>query len=209
MNTKLSNINKGLDLIGRMPASKNRVFLAVGLISLMTFMWIRVFVRAGSDSNNVSAAPVKMTESQAIGQSGQRQVKLSYIQLPVIPGRNDMLKRDIFSVKNCRTFDAYNKNGTKHGKTDTLARIQDTGGDPDITEIEKKLRLEAVIAGDNGQPGEAFIENQFVSVGSTLAVDYDGRIYEFTVLKIDENEVVLKWKEFTIAVKMSPSDETN
>ena len=65
------------------------------------------------------------------------------------------------------------------------------------------MTLDLISIGRNGRGSQALIENKLVSVGSKLAVKYNKQTYEFVVTKIKQNEVVLKWENFSITLTMA------
>ena len=185
-----------------MAASRPKVIIAVVLITIMALMWVRVLVRSKSD------AKAAQTESALVNahsdkQNKQPKIKLSYIELPVVKGRNDSLTRDIFRAQNWKAFSSVTDPDPATG--------ENTGEGPDkydiyktrIRQIAKTMTLDLISIGRNGRGSQALIENKLVSVGSKLAVKYNKQTYEFVVTKIKQNEVVLKWENFSITLTMA------
>ena len=185
-----------------MAASRPKVIIAVVLITIMALMWVRVLVRSKSD------AKAAQTESALVNahsdkQNKQPKIKLSYIELPVVKGRNDSLTRDIFRAQNWKAFSSVTDPDPATG--------ENTGEGPDkydiyktrIRQIAKTMTLDLISIGRNGRGSQALIENKLVSVGSKLAVKYNKQTYEFVVTKIKQNEVVLEWENFSITLTMA------
>ena len=80
---------------------RKKAVFALGLIAIMVFMWVRVLTRKGPQS---AAASSVAEEIKLIGQSDTESLKLSFIELPKVKGRNDVLARDFFTVKNWQDF---------------------------------------------------------------------------------------------------------
>jgi len=197
MKPNLTNVNNSSGLIRRLPLKKGKIVTAVGLIAIMGFMWGRVFIsRRGSKNEAKAATALAAQETKATQQQKEPDVKISFVQLPVVPGRNDVLTHDIFTAQRWNSF----PQGTDTGASEVVLQNDNEY----INKIAETITLDAVIAGQNP---EAFIENKLVYVGSKLPVNYNDRIYEFTVAEIHETKVVLRWNDFVVDIKMSQSNE--
>lgn len=201
MKLNTANVNNVSGLISRSTFKRPRVITAVVLITVMAFMWIKVLLNHRAEKNEAGAAVARAAaEAQDVGQQKEQQVKISFLPLPVVPGRNDVLTHDIFTADRWKAFPAGNR-----AKTGTSAEEIDRDDAGYINKIAETITLEAVITGPSP---EAFIEDKLVSVGHKLPVRYNDRIYEFTVTEIHEMKVVLKWNDFTVDVKMSQLNES-
>ena len=165
----------------------------------MAGMWIKVLINHRAEKNEARAAVARSAaQVQAVGSQTRRQATISLIPLPVVPGRNDTITRNIFTANGWSAFPGA-------GDTDNSAPDGSVRSHSDfIDKIAQSISLEAVITGPNP---EAFIGNKLVSVGQTLAVRYNDKIYEFTVDAIHANKVVLKWDDVSVVLKMSQSNE--
>ena len=65
----------------------------------MVFMWVRVLGKKGPQSANAAVTAQEVTEGQT-----NSELKISFIELPKVEGRNDVLIRDFFAVGNWRDF---------------------------------------------------------------------------------------------------------
>ncbi len=186
----------------RLAASRPKVIIAVVLVTIMVLMWVRVLVRNKSD------AKAAQTDSALVNAYGDKQNKqaeiiLSYIELPVVKGRNDCLTRDIFRSQNWKDFSSVTDPDPTTG--------ENTGEGPDrydiyktrMRQIAKTMTLDLISIGRDGRTSQALIENKLVSVGSKVAVKYNKQTYEFVVTKIKQNKVVLKWENFSITLTMA------
>ncbi len=191
MKPETSNVNNGPKLTGALAADRKKVFIAVGLITIMAFMWIKVLT-GKSSVNNAIASP----GPAAVQQQNQPQVQISYIDLPVVAGRNDMLTHDIFDAGDFKTFTTGKNSVDADFSNDDNQRTHQAN----IRKIAVLLKVDAIITG--AKP-EAYIKDKLVSVGSKLPVSYDNQIYRFTVTRISQNQVTLKWKDFVVSLKMS------
>ena len=205
MNPKMQNVNNPSDLLGGFGADRKKMIIAAALISLMIFMWGRVIL-SSRVSNDASAADVK---TQAAIENTQQQtiqeIKIDYIELPVIPGRNDKLSRNFFDADNFSAFpldpEGSYVSGSKSQKTNVSQDQSQI-----IDQIAQTIRVDAIIVGQESGIGEAFIEERLLSNGSTFDVEHKGRIYEFEVVEVFESKVVLKWEDVTVTIKMSQDD---
>lgn len=201
MKLNTANVNNVSGLISRSTFKRPKVIVAAVLITVMAFMWIKVLLNHRAEKNEAGAAVARAAaEAQDVGQQKEQQVKISFLPLPVVPGRNDVLTHDIFTADRWKAFPAGNR-----AKTGTSAEEIDRDDAGYIDKIAETITLEAVITGPSP---EAFIEDKLVSVGHKLPVRYNDRIYEFTVTEIHEMKVVLKWNDFTVDVKMSQLNES-
>jgi hypothetical protein len=111
----------------------------------------------------------------------------------VVPGRNDVLTRDIFSKKSWNNEGIATDDGD--AKQDLLSNS--------IRRAGQALKLEAILMGEGGQKSEIFISGKLVPAGSDFPTRYQGRTYRFTVEIITANKVVLKCEDVSIVLKLS------
>ena len=190
MGQKTLNLDNVKTFAAKASAEKRKLMIAVVLITVMGFMWIKVF----SGKSTVAAAAANTADA---GKQVAVQRTITYAALPVVFGRNDMLKRNFFD---CGSF------GSSSGQSDAVGGVGIGIHKANIAKIAKTIKLSAVITGENPA---AFIDDKVVSVGSVLPIRCDGQTYEFVVTKITENTALLSWKDFSITVKIAQpySDE--
>jgi len=190
MEQKTLNLDNVKNLAARASAEKSKLFIAIALVTVMGFMWVKVF--AGKTTVTNAAAG-----TTAVVQKDIARRTITYVALPVAAGRNDMLRRNVFD-------------GSSFGSNEGQGGIAGGGGmgehKVNIEKIAKTIKLGAVITGENPA---AFIDGQVVTVGAMLPLKCDGQLYEFVVTKITENTALLSWKDFSITVRMAQpySDE--
>ena len=122
------------------------------------------------------------------------EVKISYIALPVTPGRNDILSRDIFNAKDFRFI-------AKKGVVIASETVFNEFSERQIRQVAGQLKIDAVISGSQVEKPAAYIEDRLVSAGSKLPIIYNDKLYEFSVISVDESKVVLKLEDCTVNVK--------
>lgn len=163
---------------------KKKAVMALCLLAVMAFMWAKVL---GGKGPNTLKAQTKTSESN--DQESAADLKMSYVELPNVKGRNDVLSRDFF-VANEEDF-----------KNDRAMKVVSADGSDAIAKlIAGKLRLEAIELGANRQ---AFINDKLLSIGDNLVVSDGTKIYECNIGSIEENTVVVKYKDAEITLKLA------
>lgn len=189
------SVNRTNRLVGRLAAEKKKTVTAVCLIVLMIFMWARVLTRKTPETA-AAALRQKDVSSDILGPDSE--LSISFIELPKVAGRNDVLTRDFFTVNDWRDFirgrEGDNVDGTK------VNVISKDGNEELVRRIAEKLKLEAI--GLDGNP-QAFINNKLLSVGDNLLIREGVNTYECEVVKIEENVVVIKCGGAEITLKLA------
>ncbi|MFZ0035613.1 MAG: hypothetical protein WAK60_11585 [Sedimentisphaerales bacterium] len=91
--------NEGSRFFGPLAAEKKKTVIVACLIAVMVFVWGRVLERKVPQSTEAAVVTQEMTKSQA-----NLELKISFIELPKVKGRNDVLTRDFFAVEDWRDF---------------------------------------------------------------------------------------------------------
>lgn len=192
-----------IDLLGHLPAKKAKIIIAAVLMTAMVFMWVKVLF----GENTKDAKGVVLGSADARNQSAKPDekpvVKISYVQLPVVPGRNDVLAKDIFTSQNWIAFDW--GDGENAGNVEIVS--PDENGrqmhENNIRQIAERVTVDAISADQSGKI-QAFIQDDVVSIGSKLTVEHNGYAYEFIVIEIQTDKVVLGWKNCTVTLQIAP-----
>ena len=187
--------------IGRYFAlEKGKSMVASCLIGLMILMWVRVFAKKHSPGTAEAALTAQAESSSG---RGRNEVKIRFIKLPEIKGRNDVLSRDFFAVEGWENLikDADVNNTNKVEEVNVIVEDDSEQGRrrKAVLRLARQLKLDVIAL---GKRPEAFIENTLVSVGDKLQVEDKGRLYEFDVIEIGENEVVLTCQGVRLEIKM-------
>ena len=191
------------EFLSKLPASKGKVVIAVVLIAVMALMWAKVFFNKGPATANAQATETIEQLQQELQQQNQPQVNISFVDLPYIKGKNDVLKRDVFKIENIAAFPWSQPPEKGNVEVDNNDDSSQKSDERIIREIADKLTVEAISTDKNGVPYEVFIQNKVLKVGSILPVKYKGSLYEFNVIEIQKSKVVLGWNECTVTLKMS------
>lgn len=113
MKLNTANVNNVSGLISRSTFKRPKVIMATVLITVMAFMWIKVLANHRAERNEAGAAVTRAAaEAQAVGQQKEQQLKISFLPLPVVPGRNDVLTHDIFTAARWKAFPSDSRAGT-------------------------------------------------------------------------------------------------
>jgi hypothetical protein len=188
-------------MISQLTAEKKKIVIAAALIGIMAIMWVRVLAKKSESP----AGTVPLATQTAAAEEMPAKIQITYVELPQIKGRNDMLTRDIFSGSKWEGLGA-EANGAQRPKERIKSgneKLSDT-----ITEmIGKELKLEAILSGKNPQ---AYVGGMLVSPGGKLTVKHEGEKYEFKAVEMNDNEVVLECKGVQVKLSMTrPSDSAN
>lgn len=199
MKQSTAHRNTDAALLRGLPVSKSKITIAVVLITVMAFMWLRLLLFNESPDTAAGGAVVETVNTQDKKNTTKPLPKLTYIELPVVPGRHDVLRNDIFRLRNWRALGTVDD--TQNSGLGGFDRDKGALTAEDIRRIDSLITLDGIIA-EQGRTWEAFINGKLVSVGSKVAVEYNKRSVELTVTEIYRNKVVLRVGEFTLNVMM-------
>jgi hypothetical protein len=176
---------------------KKKAVLAICLITLMIFMWVRVL-----KNKTTPDADAQLSPSTAVADNVPQVANVTFVELPRIKGRNDRLTRDFFAVENWQNF-------LSGGERQTAANLRDAdtvlGSTGEISRrIAEKLKLEVI---DFGEKPQAFINNKLLSVSDKLTVSEGGKLYECEVVKIEKDMVLMKCGQVEIKLKLAQTAE--
>lgn len=184
METNNDKMSSALNrLKDHLAAEKKKTAIAVALIILMIFMWIRVFGSKGPDA--VKAAVSQQTNANI---NNEKVNKIEFIELPRVEGRHDVLARDFFRM-----------DGRFSGDASIVSTDASTNG---VREVAEGLKLDAISMGERP---EAFINDRLMKVGDVITVE-GSKSYQCKVLSISESSVILKFEETEIELKLKQRD---
>ncbi|MEE9371196.1 MAG: hypothetical protein V3W45_06985 [Sedimentisphaerales bacterium] len=192
-----NNVSGANRASGRLAINKKKAVFALCLIAVMVFMWVRVLTRKSPQS---AAASSVAEEIKLIGQSDTESLKLSFIELPKVKGRNDVLARDFFTVKNWQDFLREGKGVGDRREVDVVSR---NGNEEVARKIAEKLKLGAIVMGKNPR---AFVNDKLLAVGDKMLIQDGVNIYECEIVEIEEKTVLLRCGQAEIRLKLR---ETN
>lgn len=189
-----NNRQGGNRFFSHLAVEKKKAVLALCLISLMAFMWIKVLTKTSPQAADAGLiAELMNMETQS-----EPELTISFIELPRVTGRNDMVARDFFASDGWQNFV-----GGRGSKSVAVEEIDIVSKDDDqevIRKVAENLKLEAIVSSEDPL---AFINNKVLRAGDKLFVGDGIESYEFEVVEIKENIVVMKCRESTITLKMT------
>ena len=185
-------------ILDRVRMGGKKTAVAGALMLVMLFMWVRVFI-GHRPAAATAAPPTQQTEPV----SRKTSVKVKVVELPKVPGRHDAIERDFFTIKD-RTDFRRNTAGRNTG-TDKEVPVT-TGSDAQevIQRIRRMLKLEAVL---RSECPRAYINDQLVSVGGKLTVKDGAEAFEFEVLQIHVDSVLVRCEGIQLTLELAQSLE--
>jgi len=193
MEQNFNNNDNGLNrLFSQLAAEKKKTVVVICLLAMMIFMWLRMFSSKTPESAKASSAPAATGQAQSDSESS---IKISFVELPVIEGRNDVLTRDFFVVDNI-DIEVNAKGKFNSGNI---------GKEP-ILRVVKKIQLKAI---ELGQIPRVFINDKLLTLGEKFVVKEGEDSYEFEVMDISENIVFCECEGVEVILKLEePIDIT-
>lgn len=184
-------------LVSRLAAEKKKTVTAVCLVAIMVVMWARMLSK-----ESPTAATAALRQQDVKQMASDKELSITFIELPKVTGRNDVLIRDFFVVDDWQKF-------MKSGEGENKTRVEDVSvvskrNKEAMIRVAEKLKIEAIVLDGNPQ---VFINNKLLSVGDKLLVKDGGNTYECEVVCIEENMVLIKCGEAEITKKITKAVE--
>ena len=181
-------------LYSRLVAEKKRTVMALCLVAVMVFMWVRVLTKKAPKAADAAL----VTNQTSIDDESEVELNISYVQLPKVAGRDDVVTRDFFASKGWRAFvDAQGRNSVGGGEVNIVSK---GGSEELIRAVAEKLKLEAI---GLGMSPHALINNEMLSVGDKILIHDVVGVYECEVVEIREDAVVIRCQEAEITLKLT------
>ncbi|HUV67222.1 MAG TPA: hypothetical protein VMW24_25255 [Sedimentisphaerales bacterium] len=179
-------------LLGRFAVEKKKAVTTTCLVIVMIVMWVRVLTK---NTPEVVEA-VSPTSVSSVASPSDTAVKVSFLELPVIAGRNDVITRDFFVADGWRNFVGGRR---KFADIEEVNVLSQNGSEEVIKKVAEKLRLEAIVLSKNPL---TCINNKVLYIGDRMLVNDGNDKYECEVAVIEENTVVIKCREAKITLKL-------
>ena len=93
--------NTAKRIIDRLATEKKKTVFVVCLITLMVFMWVRVL---GEKAPKTAEAAIEQEMVTTVTSESEPQSKVTFIELPKVPGRNTEITRDFFALDDWGRF---------------------------------------------------------------------------------------------------------
>jgi hypothetical protein len=178
--------------VRQLAVEKKKAIVAVCLLAIMTFMWIRLFF--GNTVQKAGAEEKKAEQTQQISEVKNSDVKINFVELPHIKGRNDVLKRDFFTI---------GEKGLSDSKREEIKPVIKADNRDWMEKIADKISLEVVVMGERPR---AYINDKLLGVGDMLTVRDEQQEYECEIIRIDEMEVTIKCGEGQVTLTLAQPD---
>ena len=200
MKEHTKNNKNGINgILGQLAGERKKVGIALCLIAIMGVMWVKVLTRKGPRS----AQAVPMIEQTDVEEQVREAMKITYVDLPTVPGRDDVISRDFFASADWENF-------KPDGQEDYTVDIEEvnvasTDDSKEIVAVVRRcLKLDAI---GMGRDPQAYINDRLVSVGEKLAVTDGAKMYECEVVEIRENSVLIRCRDAEIVLKLVETAE--
>lgn len=180
--------------LGRLAAEKRKTIATGCLVLVMVVLWIRVLTRNTPEA--AEAAPT--AEQVGVVNPSVPAPNVSFVELPKVAGRNDVITRDFFACDGWRHFTGGRQ---KFADIEEVNMLSQNGSEEAIKKVAENLRLEAIVLSSYPL---ASVNNQVLYVGDRMLVDDGNQKYECEVIAIKENTVVIKCREAEITLKLVP-----
>lgn len=184
-------------LFNHLATEKKKTVMALCLLGLMGIMWARLL---GRKTPQTAGAITAQNQSNATMTALRPEMEVSFVDLPKIAGRNDVLTRDIFNAGGWKDFVRDIEGAKLVGVDDPNMGLQD-GTEEVIKRVAEKLRLETILFGENRQ---AYVNGKLLSVGDKVPVKSGAETYECEVTGIGEKAVFLRCGEAKITLRLAP-----
>ncbi len=183
--------NRTNNIFNRLAAEKKKTIFALCLIALMVLMWVRIFAQKAPE-----AAQAALTANQeGVKEQEGPQVKITYIELPQIQGRNDVIARDFFDPNGWIDF----MPGGERSAGGKRAGIDRDSMNVQSRLMQAGLNLEAIELGGNPR---AFINGRLLSIGDKFVISDGNDNYECEVSRIEKNLVFIRCEGVEIELKL-------
>lgn len=180
-------------------AGGKKTVLAIGLVVIMAVMWFRVLT--GRRPQAAAAARGPLTT----GLEERKPVEVRFHSLPVIPGRHDCIGRDFFLAQDWNGFSVDSDKDTTGTASEVHVAAPDRTREV-ITRMAQRLKLEAVVWGTRPQVS---INDQLLRAGETLKLKDGTDTYEFEVVRIEADSVLVRCRERELTLMLAQSNDVS
>ncbi len=186
-------------ILDRLRMGGTKTAMACALVSIMVFMWVRVLL------GHRPAATGAMSSPRPAASSRLGPVKVTFVELPKSPGRHDAIARDFFAASE-GSFVRRRTAGRYTGTEKEVPVVSSHNALEVIQRVARTLKLEAVLWSESPR---AFLNDQLLGVGSKLTVK-DGTVsYEFEVLQIYMDSVLVGCDDMQLTLPLVQSLEVS
>ena len=186
-------------LFSQLAAEKKKGVIALCLIAVMAVMWVKVLTKEGPQRAEAGF----MTEQTDAEEQLSEALKISFVELPEVPGRNDMIGRDFFDAADWQDF----KLDQEINSTVDIEEVSATSTDVSeevVARLTQLLKLQAIALCENPQ---AFINDKLLSVGDKMVVGDATETYECEVVEISKSTVLIRCRDVEMVLKLDQTVE--
>jgi hypothetical protein len=169
-------------IISYLTADRKKAVFVLCLGLVIIFMWMKVLLKKGPVSSQAAQTAASATDQQQVKNPSS---KITFVDLPVVPGHHDVIERDFFNSHDWEDF--INRKNSPNDVSE-INVVSGQANPQEIKKVAEKLKLEAVWMGNKPQ---AYINNKLLKAADKLLISDGGKSYEFEVVLIGENEVVV------------------
>ena len=184
--------NRPKGLVGQLAAEKKKTVTVLCMIGLMAVLWIRVLTQKAPETAGAGIAAQHANKETP----SEPELKISFVELPKVAGRNDVICRDVFDSDNWRHFIERQR---KRSGFEEVNILSNDANKEVIGKLAKKLKLEAVMLSEDPR---AYVNGETIEVGSKMFIGDGVNKFECEVVTIEENTVVIKCNEEEIILKL-------
>ncbi len=180
-------------VLDRLRLGGKKTAMACALVLIMLFMWVRVFL-----GHRPAAAAATPQPPQAEAAAHRPPAQVQRLELPRIPGRHDALPRDFFTMKDPASF---GRNPARRSTgTDTEVPAASTQNVEEVIQrVARTMKLEAVSWSESPR---LFINDQLWGVGDRFVVKRGTQSYEFEVLQIYVDSVLVRCNGVQVTLQL-------
>jgi hypothetical protein len=200
MKENMKNDTNGVSrLLGHLAAEKKKTGIALCLIAVMAVMWVKVLTNKGPES--VQAVP-KLVQTE-VEEQIKEAMKITYLNLSIVPGRDDLISRDFFASAGWQDFKSDEPEDTTVEIEEVIVAPADDSKEV-LAIVTQHVRLQAI---GMGRKPQAFINDKLMSVGETLVATDGAQMYECEVVEIRKNSVLIRCRDAEIVLKLVETAE--
>ena len=186
-------------ILDRLRMGGTKTAVACALVSIMVFMWVRVLLGHRPAAAGATPSP------RPAASSHPGPVKVTFVELPRSPGRHDFIARDFFAASE-GSFARRKTAGRYTGTEKEVPVVSSHSALEVIQRVARTLKLEAVLWSESPR---AFLNDQLLSVGSKLTVKDGTASYEFEVLQIYMDSVLVGCDDMQLTLPLAQSLEVS
>ena len=175
-------------------ADSRKTVLACSLVAVMAVMWVRVLI--GHKPSSAGAAPAQTQAAKT--ERSERTARVQMVEVSRIPGRNDSIDRDCFDMQGRTQFQK--SVAVPNTGTDTEVPVVSPNHDEEVKQVAQTLKLEAVLLNDAPL---AFLNDRLVQAGDTFTVERGTSVFEFEVLRINEDSVLVECNDIQLTLQLA------